>query len=399
MLTTTVTEPRPESDLKPVRRGIFAYLRERLAQRPDSEHQGALIRIAIAVLSGSYLAAAVSMNDSGSAEAWYVGVLILVMIPFSIGVLISIFIWPQISVARRILSIIMDVGATTYALYFLGAISTPVYGVYLFNACGNGFRYGARYLFLSSALGVAGFAFVLAASEYWASHRTLGIGLLIVLLVIPMYFSGLVRQLHAALAHMRTMATHDTLTGLPNRHSFYEQLQHTLMRAERRSTPFAVMFVDLDGFKPINDSLGHAAGDAVLISVARRLEQSVRKNDFVARFGGDEFVIILSNIHKTAVPSVARKIIATVAEPHEFDGKAVTLTSSVGIAGYPDDGGLVNELVAQADAAMYRSKRSGSNCFCLDGEPQTVTILTPRSHKRKTGSARKSVDPKHQLSV
>ncbi len=378
----------PEAKATPVRQGMFSSLRARLAQRPDSEHQAALIRIVFALIGGSYLVVVImQMSDVSNVEKWPIVALICFFMPFSIGIFISILIYPQISVARRILSMVMDVGATTYVLYFLGAAGTPVYGVYLFNACGNGFRFGPRYLYLSSALSVSGFAFVLATSEYWAAHRTLGIGLVIVLIVIPMYFASLVRQLHTALERMRTMATHDTLTDLPNRHSFYEQLQHTLRFAERSNTVFAVVFIDLDGFKPINDELGHAAGDAVLKSVARRLEQSVRKCDVVARFGGDEFVIILSDVHKTAVPTVARKIIDTVAMPHEFNGKTVTLSSSMGIATYPDSGRSVDELIAQADAAMYQSKRAGRNCFCLDEEPQTVSILAASAKEYGTGSA------------
>jgi diguanylate cyclase (GGDEF)-like protein len=259
-------------------------------------------------------------------------------------------------------------------MHLLGETATPFIGLYLFNACGNGFRYGPGYLYLSSALGVSGFTFVLLTSDYWLAHQTLGIGLVIVLIVIPMYFASLVRQLHAVLARMRNMATHDTLTGLPNRHLFFEKLQLTLTLAEQNNKPFAVVFVDLDGFKPINDSLGHAAGDAVLKSVARRLEESVRKNDIVARFGGDEFVIILLDIHKEAVYSVARKIIDMVAKPHDFDGKTVTLTLSLGIAIYPDSGRSADELIASADAAMYRSKRAEKSPSYRNGEPQTANI-------------------------
>ncbi|MHB8533918.1 MAG: diguanylate cyclase domain-containing protein [Sulfuricaulis sp.] len=375
----------PETRTTPINQGMFASLRERLAQRPDSEHQAAMIRIVIAVIVSCYIVVAVRKNGVLTSEEWHAVAMITIFIPFSIGILISIFLYPQVSVPRRVLSMVADLSATTYALYFLGDVGTPVYGMYLFNACGNGFRFGARYLFLSAGLGVLGFTFVLVASEYWVTHRTIGIGLLIVLIVIPMYFASLVRQLHAALARMRIMATCDTLTDLPNRHSFYEQLQLTLRLAERSQMPFAVVFVDLDDFKPINDALGHAAGDTVLKSVARRLEQSVRKNDIVARFGGDEFVIILSNIYKTEVPSVVRKIIDTVARPHEFNGKSVTLTSSVGIASYPDSGRSVDELVAQADAAMYQSKRAGRNRFCVDGEPQTLSIFVASEKEHGTG--------------
>jgi diguanylate cyclase (GGDEF)-like protein len=373
------SEMHLETALPSPSRGLFTSLRERLAQRPDTEHQAAIIRLAIAVISGSYLAVAVNMNGLDGTAMFHVMALLLVVIPYSIGILICILIYPQVSVTRRVLSMFIDIGATTYALYNLGEISTPVYGVYLFNACGNGFRFGTRYLYLSSALSIVGFTFVLATTEYWQSHLTLGIGLLIVLFVIPMYFASLVRQLHTALAHMRTMATHDALTGLPNRHSFYEHLHHATKLAEQNNTPFAVVFVDLDGFKPINDALGHSVGDAVLKSVARRLEQSVRKHDVISRYGGDEFVLILTHIQKNEVPSVAHKIISTIALPYEAGGKTVSLTSSVGIATYPDSGHTVDELVAHADAAMYRSKRAGRNSFCLDEELCTTNVSAVRT--------------------
>ena len=379
-----VSEMHLETALPPASRGLFASLRERLAERPDTEHQAAIIRLAIAVISGSYLAVAVNMNGLGDAAMFHAMALLLVVIPYSIGILICILVYPQVSVTRRILSMFMDIGATTYALYYLGEISTPVYGVYLFNACGNGFRFGTRYLYLSSALSIVGFTFVLATTEYWQSHLTLGVGLLIVLLVIPMYFASLVRQLHTALAHMRTMATHDALTGLPNRHSFYEHLHRATKLAEQNNTPFAVVFVDLDGFKPINDALGHSVGDAVLKSVARRLEQSVRKHDVISRYGGDEFVLILTHIQKNEVPSVAHKIISTIALPYEAGGKTVSLTSSVGIATYPDSGHTVDELVAHADAAMYRSKRAGRNSFCLDEELCTANVSPVRTGECRT---------------
>lgn len=373
------SEMHLETALPPPSRGLFTSLRERLAQRPDTEHQAAIIRLAIAVISGSYLAVAVNMNGLDSTAMFHVMALLLVVIPYSIGILICILIYPQVSVTRRVLSMFIDIGATTYALYNLGEISTPVYGVYLFNACGNGFRFGTRYLYLSSALSIVGFTFVLATTEYWQLQLTLGVGLLIVLFVIPMYFASLVRQLHTALAHMRTMATHDALTGLPNRHSFYEHLHRATKLAEQNNTPFAVVFVDLDGFKPINDALGHSVGDAVLKSVARRLEQSVRKHDVISRYGGDEFVLILTHIHKNEVPSVAHKIISTIALPYEAGGKTVSLTSSVGIATYPDSGHTVDELVAHADAAMYRSKRAGRNSFCLDEELCSANVSAVRT--------------------
>jgi diguanylate cyclase (GGDEF)-like protein len=382
MLMGTAKQTSTALGAQPVHRGLFASLRERLARRQDSEHQAAFIRIAIALISAGYLVIMMRMNITVSTEDEHALALVVFFVPFSFAVLISIILYPEASTLRRVFCMVIDIGGTTYALYFLNEIATPFIGLYLFNACGNGFRYGQRYLYLSSALSVSGFTFVLVASEYWNAHRAMGAGILIILIVIPVYLTSLVQQLHTALARMHTMATRDTLTGLPNRHAFYERLHFALKSAEHNHSQFAVVFVDLDGFKPVNDELGHAAGDMVLKSVARRLKENVRENDVVARFGGDEFVLILSDISKAAVPTIAHKIIATVARPYELNGEVVSLTSSAGIAVYPDDGRLVDELITCADTAMYRSKRAGRNCFCRNDEMQTVDILCAREQKR-----------------
>jgi diguanylate cyclase (GGDEF)-like protein len=363
-----------ETPLPPVSRGMFTSLRERLANRPDTEHQAALIRVAFAILVSCYLIIALRVGTVVDIDRGHAFEVMAFIIPYSIFMLLAIIVWPQISIPRRIVAIVFDIGAVTYGLYFLGEAGIPLFGLYLFNACGNGFRFGPRYLYLSSALSILGFTFVLTTSDYWASQRTFGVGILLVLVVIPMYFASLTSQLHTVLGHMRKIATHDNLTGLPNRHSFYEHLQQILRSAEKNQNRFAVVFIDLDGFKPINDTLGHAAGDEVLRSVASRLKQCVRHDDVVARIGGDEFVIILLDIETTSMLSVVRKIIDMIAAPYTGIAKTVTLTSSVGIATYPDNGRTVDEMVAHADAAMYRSKRAGRNCFSLNGETQTVSI-------------------------
>lgn len=358
---------------------LLSILRERLVNRPDTEHEAVLIRVAFSVLGSCYLFIALQTGMVSQEDRVHVFTVIALILSYSVTTIVAILIKPGISVTRRVTWIILDNGLVTYALYFLGETAIPFFGIFLFNICGNGFRFGERYLYLASAFTIMCFVFTLLSSEYWVTHRVLGAGLLIMLVVIPIYFASLVRQLHVALAHMRAMANHDTLTGLPNRHSFYEQLQQVLKRAKLRNTSFAVIFIDLDGFKPINDEWGHAAGDAVLRSVARRLEQCVRQNDIVTRFGGDEFVIILPDIARTAVFSAARNIIDTVAKPHELNGKTVALSSSLGISVYPENGQTPDELIAHADAAMYRSKRAGKNCFCLDEELQMVSSLSMRT--------------------
>jgi len=368
----------------PLHCGPFASLRDRLAKRPDTEHQAALIRVAFAILVSCYLIIALRVGTAVDIDQGHAFEVMAFILPYSVVMLIAIIVWPRISIPRRITAIVLDIGVVTYGLYFLGEAGIPLFGLYLFNACGNGFRFGPRYLYLSGALSILGFAFTLATSDYWASQRSLGIGILLVLVVIPMYFASLTSQLHTVLGHMRKIAIHDNLTGLPNRHSFYEHLQQILKSAEKNRTKLAVVFIDLDGFKPINDALGHGAGDEVLRSVANRLKQCVRHNDMVARIGGDEFVIILLDIETTFMLSVVRKLIDMIAAPYTGTARTVTLTSSVGISTYPDNGSTVDELVAHADAAMYRAKRAGRNCYCLNGELQAASIPSTHASEYRT---------------
>jgi len=164
----------------------------------------------------------------------------------------------------------------------------------------------------------------------------------------------------------RHLAHYDTLTNLPNRALFYDRLKHTLALAKRNSWTVGVMFIDVDRFKHVNDTLGHAVGDKLLLQVAERLAKSVRASDTVARLGGDEFAVVLSSITASGDAAVvAQKIIAAFAEPIQVDGHAIAATVSVGVGLYPDDSTDYDTLMKNADAAMYRSKEAGRNCFSL----------------------------------
>ncbi|MHB8743524.1 MAG: hybrid sensor histidine kinase/response regulator [Sulfuricaulis sp.] len=184
----------------PIPSTLFTSLREKLFQRTDSEHEQATIRVALGLLASAYLVAVMQFAKAVSQAEWHIMVLVAIFTPFSIGILFSIFIYPQTSILRRILGMVVDITATTYVLYELGDAGTPVYGLYLWVSFGNGLRYGPRYLYLSAILSVVTFTIVLATSEYWTTHRTLGIGLLIPLIVLPMYVASLARQLQEALS-------------------------------------------------------------------------------------------------------------------------------------------------------------------------------------------------------
>jgi two-component system sensor histidine kinase RpfC len=181
-------------------RSIFHKLRERLAQRPDSEHAQAIIRLIIGLIASAYLIHSVLSDGVIKTEEWRVMAIPAFFVLFSVAVLMSIIIYPQISVKRRILGIIADISTTTCVLYLAENVGSAVYGVYLWVAFGNGLRYGPKYLYLASVMSVVGFVLVLATSEYWASHRALGIGLTIALIVLPLYVGSLARQLQDALS-------------------------------------------------------------------------------------------------------------------------------------------------------------------------------------------------------
>jgi diguanylate cyclase (GGDEF)-like protein/PAS domain S-box-containing protein len=164
---------------------------------------------------------------------------------------------------------------------------------------------------------------------------------------------------------LRYLANYDTLTGLPNRTLLSERLAHALIRARRLGTKVAVLFLDLDRFKHVNDSMGHAAGDRLLKSAAARIVTSVRESDTVARLGGDEFTVILEDLHDNdEVEKVAQKILTAFGSPLEIDGRQeVVITPSIGISLYPEHGQLPTDLLKHADTAMYHAKDRGRNTF------------------------------------
>ena len=157
-------------------------------------------------------------------------------------------------------------------------------------------------------------------------------------------------------------ANFDLLTGLANRHRFQDQLEHELMRAARTQQPLALMYIDLDGFKAVNDSLGHHAGDLLLLQVAGRLRNCVRETDTVARLGGDEFAIILPDLKELAIiDRIGHTLLERLQQPFELDGRTAHISASIGVALWPRDGRTPTDLIHHADRAMYEAKRLGRN--------------------------------------
>lgn len=165
-------------------------------------------------------------------------------------------------------------------------------------------------------------------------------------------------------SYLEYLSTHDQLTGVANRSLLYDRLNHALTFAKRDQKMVAVYFLDLDGYKTINDRFGHTVGDLLLVQIANRLEANLRASDTIARFGGDEFILVLENISDIEViKPITEKILQSIAQPYQINDNLCQVTTSIGISIFPLDGVSTEELINQADTAMYRAKQMGKNQY------------------------------------
>ena len=217
-------------------------------------------------------------------------------------------------------------------------------------------------------------------------ERTRPNGVVLEIRTMPTPEGGLVRtftditERKRAEARIAEMATHDELTGLANRSLFRERVEQALERAQRYDLPFALLMLDLDRFKPINDTLGHPVGDKVLKVIATRLKDCVRESDTVARLGGDEFAVLQASAPSDdEVRHLAQRILDTVTEPFDVDGHRIDIGTTIGITLAPRDAADHDELIAKADQALYEGKKNGRHCYCFAGgaSPPLQPAQTP----------------------
>lgn len=182
-----------------------------------------------------------------------------------------------------------------------------------------------------------------------------------------LYFEGTVEDITERVGYRQKIeyqATHDDLTGLPNRVALKDQLQETILKAQHKSGKLAVIYIDLDHFKDVNDSMGHVVGDQLLVKMSRRLSTCVSEIDIVARPGGDEFVLVLSDVNDIAqVTQILERLLKAVAKPFEIQQREFVVTCSLGVSFYPENGKDGDTLLKNADAAMYEAKKIGKNNY------------------------------------
>ena len=274
---------------------------------------------------------------------------------------------------RRYLVILLDLGMTGYVSFLFDLAGLGFYAVFLWIIIGNGLRFGPHYLVVATAVGTASFLAATWLNGTLTAHPGIVVGLVLGLLMMPRFFLAMIHRLADAnrlLARKKEeaeyQASHDVLTGLPNRALLENILAHSLSQAEREGTRLAIVFIDLDSFKAINDNFGHAMGDELLQATARCLRARVRASDTVARLGGDEFIVLLEDCGEPSdVAAIVDQLFGCSGRYYRIGHHETYMTWSSGVAVFPNDGTDSGTLIKNADTAMYQAKAAGINQFRL----------------------------------
>lgn len=331
-------------------------LRDRFRQCPPLELEQNFIRVVLVLIL--FIWGVVYAVVSGE-NVW----LYLTILPLHVVFTFFIFAWlyrsPAPSTARVVTVTIADRLTISSMIATNGPWIAPAFFLFPWVDIGNAARYGRAYVLPSTALSLLGLTAIIYFNDYWHSTAVLPVaaGAWLCVLLSPLYSSVFYRRLHAVSEKLRDLATHDPLTRLPNRPYLYQRLNEAIAAAERHNRNFAVMFVDLDNFKRINDTSGHDAGDQALCETASALRQAVRQGDTVARLGGDEFVVLLHDVHCADVPTLHH--VADNLRDALANNTAHHVSASVGIAVFPHCGRNAETLIQHSDHAMYTAKAAG----------------------------------------
>lgn len=277
---------------------------------------------------------------------------------------------------RRRLIALADLGMVSFCIHFSAEWGLIFFFTYLWVIVGNGMRFGSRAIIESTVIGLAYFSLTILNTQYWLDNANVAIGLMLGLILLPSYYLVLIQRLTTVskklaeeLRKANYAATHDALSGLTNRAYYFQRLEDKVNEAKRYNERFIVMYLDLDGFKKVNDTWGHHSGDVILQAVSKRFLKVLRRSDIVGRLGGDEFSLILHSVDKNFdVNKFSQRLIDIIAEPILVDEKSIQVTASIGVSLFPDDGDNAEQLINSADESMYVSKNSGRNKFTLSFE-------------------------------
>lgn len=348
-------------------------MKQAFAGRTDTEHRQAFLRVFI--ISCSIVWALTRGKFNGTTDeveaAWVtLGTSVWSMV-FSLGIVLHIANRkPLVNYFRRAIGMAHDVLIVSIMFYYAGEAAAVWIWVYPFTAIGNGFRFGEKWLLGSAAMGVLALSFIFTHTEYWSHVPLISIGLGLNYITITIYTCLLLKRLRETTAKLEQMATHDSLTGLPNRVLLLEHLARAIDANRTAGRMIACVYFDLDGFKAVNDTLGHNAGDMLLKEVGLRMRSVMRDTDILARLGGDEFAAILPAIqNRDDVETVCRRIVRTVEDITSVGERPIKVSVSVGCVIVTE--GETHRAISQesvvrlADECMYTSKKSGAGQFTI----------------------------------
>ena len=288
---------------------------------------------------------------------------------FAIAYASHVRVHPAPTRMRRGIAVLVDNLMLSYIAYFGDAFAAYV-AFYFLSTVGWGLRFGRHYLLMSTAIATLGMCANLAFSAYWQENRMFWAVIVMAMLANTINVAVLLRRiawgnhrLEEKTEEISRLAWQDQLTKLPNRLYFHERLSQTIASADRTPRRIALILFDIDGFKSVNDTLGHEAGDRLLQEISRCVGSRIRQADTFARLGGDEFVVIMDSLRDEAdARLVAETILRTIGEIDIFAGQGLRIGASVGVAcgaGRRE----IPDLLKQADRAMYEAKRAGKGCY------------------------------------
>ncbi len=292
--------------------------------------------------------------------------------------LIVIKFFPSFLKKQRIyIAAFFDVLATFLVMLGIEVLSPFLSFLFLWYIVGYGTKYGLKLgIFVTICVNIA-WIFLITYTPFWRENSNVALGWLLTFVFIPIYFLNLVSKLqkqyealHINYSKTEYEARHDFLTKLINRSYFEKKLLDNIAKSIQNNSSFAIIFIDLDGFKTINDNYGHDMGDEILIEVAKRLETTKEKDDIVARLGGDEFVIISQYSSRNKISSKASDILKTLSQPYK--NNIHTLSASIGISIFPKDTNSLSKLKRFADMAMYHAKQHGKSKYCFYSDISNV---------------------------
>lgn len=369
---------------------LISKLVRRYKSSADTENEQATSRLALVSIGVLYLwlLAHLTLPIEGNGQSdviniwtkwWWPSAYFL----YALGHIVSLLAHPGRLFARRVAMVLFDNVAITVIVSY-GGLFSPFVALYFWITIGYGFRFGPNWSIYSAGSSVACILFLLYLDPAWntGSMNTgsiFGASLILSLCVASGYTYFLLQRLWLAqqnlvakAGEMEKMATRDHLTGLANRALLTDRLTHAIALATRLERDVAVLFIDIDGLKKVNDEMGHAAGDALLIDVAKRLQTRLRAVDTCARIAGDEFVIILDGVaDRHNVLSMANTVLEEICSVTSVANRPIKISASIGIAwlsSIPKQLWNPDALLAAADGAMYEAKRSGRNRYCVAGE-------------------------------